>query len=226
MQMAFAQNSFENFAKCVCTTVVFNDKNPTLYDEIKFKLPLSLHEKYHLFFAFYSVDTKVLKPEKRAAGQTAVETIIGYCALPIFQDKVLIKDKEYILPIDPPSSTNTYTDYLGHTPKPIDPEKIYFRFRTQLVSSVYTNDEHLATFFSKVHNRKTEQELLIPLDHIPQVNNQVLMHFAPIVMNQLFVSLCRAKTEAAGSKIFMALMDVASRYALFCRLACMETLTT
>jgi len=191
---------------------VFEEKNPSLYDEIKFKLPLSLNEKHHLLFAFYSVDTKVLKPEKRKDGPAQVETLLGFCWQPIYKDKRFLKDNEYSLSIDAPPANNIFADYLDHIHKPIDAEKIYFRFRTRLVSSVYTHDESLSTFFNNVHHRKTDHELMQPLANIAGVNDRILIQFSPTVMNQLLASMVKAKTDAAGNKIFLALMDVAARY--------------
>ncbi|KAG7311828.1 hypothetical protein JYU34_002911 [Plutella xylostella] len=82
----FGRSSCPEFSTEAYTTVLYHNKNPSLYDEIKLKLPADLGDQHHLLFTFLHVSCQ-RKPVPQGQ-EKDLTTVLGYSvnrSLVIFQ---------------------------------------------------------------------------------------------------------------------------------------------
>ncbi|CAD6184343.1 unnamed protein product [Caenorhabditis auriculariae] len=127
---------------------------PIFGDEIKVQLPLNLSTSDHLLFSFSHIsvagNTSVKTPE-------ATETPVGYAWLPLVwkKDRLVLEsdEQEFALPV----AVDLPAHYYKSKPNPLGKgddneirwvdQKPLFRVRLRLVSSVFTTDGKLQSFF-------------------------------------------------------------------------------
>ncbi|XP_059184263.1 dedicator of cytokinesis protein 9-like isoform X2 [Centropristis striata] len=187
------------FTRQAHAAVLHHQQNPEFYDEIKMELPTQLHEKHHLLFSFYHVscDSNSKKKEQ-------VETPVGSSWLPLLKDGRIIMNDQLLpvasnLPSRYLSSHDNTTKHSGSEVKWVDGGKALFKVSTHLVSTVYTQDQHLHNFFQHCEEMMelTEQnaadgELVKYLKSLHAMEGHVMVNFLPTVLNQLFSVLTRA----------------------------------
>ncbi|KAG5833777.1 hypothetical protein ANANG_G00279480 [Anguilla anguilla] len=213
------------FAKNAFATVLHHQQNPEFYDEVKIELPIQLHEKHHLLFSFYHVscDTSSKASTKR---KEQVETQVGYAWLPLLKDGRVIMSEQQV-----PVSANLPAGYLssqegagkidaaldvyllvsflvndsirvlkssGWTGKPL------FKVSTHLVSTVYTQDQHLHNFFHHCQSVEPAEEgaggeLVKFLKSLHAMESHVMINFLPSILNQLFCILTSSTYEDASA---------------------------
>lgn len=134
--------------------VQHHQQNPVFGDEMKAQLPLNLTTSDHLLFSFSHIsvagNTSVKTPD-------ATETPIGYAWLPLVWNKdrlVLDSDEQdFALPVAIELPTHYYRSkpslMKGEDASEIKwvDQKPLFRVKLRLVSSVFTTDGNLQTFF-------------------------------------------------------------------------------
>ncbi|MGH0151474.1 UNVERIFIED_CONTAM: hypothetical protein FKN15_049381 [Acipenser sinensis] len=129
------------FTKNAFAAVLHHQQNPEFYDE------------HHLLFTFYHVAC-----DSTSKGSTKkkeqIETQVGYAWLPLLKDGRVIMNEQQI-----PVSANLPAGYLNYQEigmgkhsgpeiiKWVDGGKPLFKIATHLVSTVYTQDQHLHNFF-------------------------------------------------------------------------------
>ena len=166
LPLLFSKSSTREFCKEIFSTVLYHNKTPQYYDELKLKLPAILTDaNYHLLFTFSHVSCNLQKisgDETNSSSQ--IETIIGYSWLPLLQlidRQRVINSGVYTLPI-------IFTDRLqnGYTQSqnssiysPNETElneiynlKSYFQLKLNLQSTVHTQDAHLDSFINISNN--------------------------------------------------------------------------
>uniref|UniRef100_A0A8C3IT33 Dedicator of cytokinesis 9 n=1 Tax=Chrysemys picta bellii TaxID=8478 RepID=A0A8C3IT33_CHRPI len=182
----FTRNAFAN--------VLHHHQNPEFYDEIKIELPTQLHGKHHLFFTFYHVscDNSSKGSTKR---KDVIETQVGYSWLPLLKDGRVVTNEQHI-----PVSANLPSGYLSYQELGIDGGKPLLKISTHLVSTVYTQDQHLHNFFE--YCQKTESgaqalgtDLVKYLKSLHAMEGHVMIAFLPTILNQLFRVLTRTTQE-------------------------------
>uniref|UniRef100_A0A8C0H9J8 Dedicator of cytokinesis 9 n=1 Tax=Chelonoidis abingdonii TaxID=106734 RepID=A0A8C0H9J8_CHEAB len=182
----FTRNAFAN--------VLHHHQNPEFYDEIKIELPTQLHGKHHLFFTFYHVSC-----DNSSKGSTkkkdVIETQVGYSWLPLLKDGRVVTNEQHI-----PVSANLPSGYLSYQELGIDGGKPLLKISTHLVSTVYTQDQHLHNFFE--YCQKTESgaqalgtDLVKYLKSLHAMEGHVMIAFLPTILNQLFRVLTRTTQE-------------------------------
>ncbi|CAI2294693.1 unnamed protein product [Caenorhabditis sp. 36 PRJEB53466] len=136
--------------------VQHHQQNPVFGDEMKAQLPLNLTTSDHLLFSFSHIsvagNTSVKTPE-------STETPIGYAWLPLVwkKDRLVLEsdEQEFALPVAIDLPTHYYRSkptIMGKGEESssevrwVD-QKPLFRVRLRLVSSVFTTDAKLQTFF-------------------------------------------------------------------------------
>ncbi|XP_074048041.1 dedicator of cytokinesis protein 9 isoform X4 [Macrotis lagotis] len=209
------------FTRSSSAAVLHHHQNPELYDEIKIELPTQLHEKHHLLFTFYHVSC-----DNSSKGSTkkkdVVETQVGYSWLPLLKDGRVVTSEQHI-----PVSANLPSGYLGyqelgmgkhHGPeiKWVDGGKPLLRVSTHLVSTVYTQDQHLHNFFQ--YCQKTESgaqalgnDLVKYLKSLHAMEGHVMIAFLPTILNQLFRVLTRTTQEEVAVNVTRVIIHVVAQ---------------
>lgn len=74
----FGRSSCPEMTHEYFTTVLYHNKNPNFYDEVKIRLPADLSAKHHLLFTFYHISCQ------KKAEQPNVETPVAYTVIILF----------------------------------------------------------------------------------------------------------------------------------------------
>nr|XP_045001581.1 dedicator of cytokinesis protein 9 isoform X5 [Jaculus jaculus] len=209
------------FTRSAFAAVLHHHQNPEFYDEIKLELPPQLHEKHHLLFTFFHVSC-----DNSSKGSTkkkdVVETQVGYSWLPLLKDGRVVTNEQHI-----PVSANLPAGYLGYQElgmgrhygpeiKWVDGGKPLLKISTHLVSTVYTQDQHLHNFFQ--YCQKTESgaqalgnELVKYLKSLHAMEGHVMIAFLPTILNQLFRVLTRATQEEVAVNVTRVIIHVVAQ---------------
>ncbi|XP_070376164.1 dedicator of cytokinesis protein 9 isoform X7 [Equus asinus] len=209
------------FTRSAFAAVLHHHQNPEFYDEIKIELPTQLHEKHHLLFTFFHVSC-----DNSSKGSTkkkdVVETQVGYSWLPLLKDGRVVTNEQHI-----PVSANLPSGYLGYQElgmgrhygpeiKWVDGSKPLLKISTHLVSTVYTQDQHLHNFFQ--YCQKTESgaqalgnELVKYLKSLHAMEGHVMIAFLPTILNQLFRVLTRASQEEVAVNVTRVIIHVVAQ---------------
>ncbi|XP_037328853.2 dedicator of cytokinesis protein 9 isoform X6 [Pungitius pungitius] len=205
------------FTKQAYATVLHHQQNPEFYDEIKIELPTQLHEKHHLLFTFYHVSC-----DSNSKKKDLVESPVGSAWLPLLRDGRVTMN-EQLLPV----AANLPAGYLGsqdginkHSSgseiKWVDGGKPLFKVSTHLVSTVYTQDQHLHNFFHhcqimETSGQASEGELVKYLKSLHAMEGHVMVNFLPTVLNQLFCVLTRATHEDVAVNVTRVMVHVVAQ---------------
>jgi len=212
----FSRCSDKNLTTHASTSVWWESNSTPLWDEIKIKLPHRLTESYHLLFVIYSVNVKVLSKKKEGSHE-ATETPLAYAWMNIREHGLFMKDAEYTLPLISIPSNGQIKDYLSASQADyIDSEKASFTLRTNLVSTVATQDENLGHYFSEFDKMSSNTEKSIKerkkmFDYITKADSKVVIKFFPMLFNQLFSQLCSTKSNSLQQSIFRVIVTLAQR---------------
>ncbi|XP_061332259.1 dedicator of cytokinesis protein 9 isoform X4 [Pezoporus flaviventris] len=209
------------FTRSAFAAVLHHHQNPEFYDEIKIELPTQLHEKHHLLFTFYHVSC-----DNSSKGSTKkkdiVEIQVGYSWLPLIKDGRVVTNEQNI-----PVSANLPSGYLSYQEvgvgkhsgpeiKWVDGGKQLLKISTHLVSTVYTQDQHLHNFFQ--YCQKTESgaralgtDLVKYLKSLHAMEGHVMIAFLPTVLNQLFRVLTRATQEEVAVNVTRVIIHIVAQ---------------
>uniref|UniRef100_A0A8D2LWJ5 Dedicator of cytokinesis 9 n=1 Tax=Varanus komodoensis TaxID=61221 RepID=A0A8D2LWJ5_VARKO len=209
------------FTRQAFATVLHHHQNPEFYDEVKIELPTQLHEKHHLLFTFYHVSC-----DSSSKGTTKkkdmIETQVGYSWLQLLKDGRVVTNEQHI-----PVSAYLPCGYLnnqdpgiskhsGPEIKWVDGGKPLLKISTHLVSTVYTQDQHLNNFFH--YCQKTESgahalgaDLVKYLKSLHAMEGHVMIAFLPTILNQLFRVLTRATQEEVAVNVTRVIIHVVAQ---------------
>ncbi|XP_059691926.1 dedicator of cytokinesis protein 9 isoform X6 [Gavia stellata] len=209
------------FTRSAFAAVLHHHQNPEFYDEIKIELPTQLHEKHHLLFTFYHVSC-----DNSSKGSTkkkdVVETQVGYSWLPLIKDgRVVTNEQHTPVSVNLPSGYLSYQEvgvgkHSGPEIKWVDGGKQLLKISTHLVSTVYTQDQHLHNFFQ--YCQKTESgaralgtDLVKYLKSLHAMEGHVMIAFLPTVLNQLFRVLTRATQEEVAVNVTRVIIHIVAQ---------------
>ncbi|XP_067392949.1 dedicator of cytokinesis protein 9 isoform X3 [Emydura macquarii macquarii] len=209
------------FTRNAFATVLHHHQNPEFYDEIKIELPTQLHGKHHLLFSFYHVSC-----DNSSKGSTKkkdiIETQVGYSWLRLLKDGRVVTNEQHI-----PVSANLPSGYLssqelgigkhsGPEIKWVDGGKPLLKISTHLVSTVYTQDQHLHNFFE--YCQKTESgaqalgtDLVKYLKSLHAMEGHVMIAFLPTILNQLFRVLTRTTQEEVTVNVTRVIIHIVAQ---------------
>uniref|UniRef100_A0A3Q2G9E5 Dedicator of cytokinesis 9 n=1 Tax=Cyprinodon variegatus TaxID=28743 RepID=A0A3Q2G9E5_CYPVA len=202
------------FTKNAFTSVLHHQHNPEFYDEFKIELPTQLHEKHHLLFTFYHVscDSNSKASTKK---KDVVETQVGFAWLPLLKDGRVMMNENHI-----PVAANLPAGYLScqGASKHVSPEvkwvdggKPLFKVSTHLVSTVYTQDQHLHNFFHHCQSISSAAELVKYLKSLHAMESHVMIKFLPTILNQLFRVLTSATQEDVAVNVTRVMIHVVAQ---------------
>ncbi|KAK3532757.1 hypothetical protein QTP86_028126 [Hemibagrus guttatus] len=147
MPVIFGKSSCAEFYKEAYSPVIYHDKSPEFYEEVKMKIPANLTDNHHLLFTFYHISCQ-------AKQNTPLETPVGYTWIPLMQHGRL-RTGSFSLPVSvekPPASYSVLTpDVQLPGMKWVDNHKGVFNVEVTAASSVHTQDAYLDKFFTLVY---------------------------------------------------------------------------
>uniref|UniRef100_A0A673HWM1 Dedicator of cytokinesis protein 9-like n=1 Tax=Sinocyclocheilus rhinocerous TaxID=307959 RepID=A0A673HWM1_9TELE len=183
------------FCKKAFAPVLHHQQNPEFYEEFKIELPAQLTDRHHLLFTLYhiSCDSNSKASTKR---REQVEIQVGYAWLSLLKDgRVIMNEQQVAVAANLPSGYLSYQDnsskqHTGQEVKWVDGGRPLLKVSTQLVSTVYTQDQHLHNFFHHCQSiESTGQsggELIKYLKSLHAMEAHVMVKFLPTILNQLF----------------------------------------
>uniref|UniRef100_A0A8B9JVS7 Dedicator of cytokinesis 9 n=1 Tax=Astyanax mexicanus TaxID=7994 RepID=A0A8B9JVS7_ASTMX len=208
------------FTKNIIAAVLHHQQTPEFYDEFKIELPTQLNEKHHLLFTFYHVscDSNSKASTKK---REQVETQVGYAWLPLLKDGRVIMNEQQIpvaanLPAGYLSCLESNSKHAGPEVKWVDGGKSLFKVSTHLVSTVYTQDQHLHNFFHHCESsvyppQSTGGELIKYLKSLHAMEAHVMINFLPTVLNQLFRVLTSAAQDDVAVNVTRVMVHIVAQ---------------
>uniref|UniRef100_A0A672NHS7 Dedicator of cytokinesis protein 9-like n=1 Tax=Sinocyclocheilus grahami TaxID=75366 RepID=A0A672NHS7_SINGR len=189
------------FTKHANAAVLHHQQNPEFYDEIKIELPTQLHEKHHLLFTFYHISC-----DSSTKKRDIVETPVGSAWLPLLKDGRVVMSEQHIsvasnLPNGYLSCQEGVSKHSSPEIKWVDGGRLLFKVSTHLVSTIYTQDQHLHNFFHHFQSMQsgathpTEGELVKYLKSLHAMEGHVMINFLPTILNQLVHVLTSTSNE-------------------------------
>uniref|UniRef100_A0A8C2AI54 Dedicator of cytokinesis 9b n=1 Tax=Cyprinus carpio TaxID=7962 RepID=A0A8C2AI54_CYPCA len=189
------------FTKHAYAAVLHHQQNPEFYDEIKIELPTQLNEKHHLLFTFYHISC-----DSSTKKRDIVETPVGSAWLPLLKDGRVVMSEQHIsvasnLPNGYLSCQEGVSKHSSPEIKWVDGGRPLFKVSTHLVSTIYTQDQHLHNFFHHFQGMQsgathpTEGELVKYLKSLHAMEGHVMINFLPTILNQLVHVLTSASNE-------------------------------
>nr|XP_061802809.1 dedicator of cytokinesis protein 9-like [Nerophis lumbriciformis] len=204
------------FTKKAFAAVMHHQQNPEFYDEIKIELPTQLHQKHHLLFTFYHVSCDSNNKKK-----DLVETPVGSAWWPLLKDgRVNIQHQQLPvaahLPASYLSSQDAVTKHSALGIKWVDGGKPLFKVSTHLVSTIYTQDQHLHNFFhhcesTELSEQGSEGELVKFLKSLHAMEGHIMVNFLPTILNQLFCVLTRASNEDVAVNVTRVMVHIVAQ---------------
>ncbi|XP_029460346.1 dedicator of cytokinesis protein 9 isoform X2 [Rhinatrema bivittatum] len=209
------------FVRNAFAAVLHHQQNPEFYDEIKIELPTQLQEKHHLLFTFYHVscDTSSKGTTKK---KDVIEAQVGYAWLLLVKDGRVVTNEQHI-----PVSSNLPPGYLSYQElgmgkhsgpeiKWVDGAKQLLKISTHLVSTVYSQDQHLNNFFQYCQKADSGaqvlgNDLVKYLKSLHAMEGYVMIAFLPTILNQLFRVLTRATQEEVAVNVTRVIIHVVSQ---------------
>uniref|UniRef100_A0A8C2ADR9 Dedicator of cytokinesis 9b n=1 Tax=Cyprinus carpio TaxID=7962 RepID=A0A8C2ADR9_CYPCA len=175
------------FTKHAYAAVLHHQQNPEFYDEIKIELPTQLNEKHHLLFTFYHISC-----DSSTKKRDIVETPVGSAWLPLLKDGRVVMSEQHIsvasnLPNGYLSCQEGVSKHSSPEIKWVDGGRPLFKVSTHLVSTIYTQDQHLHNFFHHFQGMQS--------GNLHAMEGHVMINFLPTILNQLVHVLTSASNE-------------------------------
>uniref|UniRef100_A0A915EUX6 C2 DOCK-type domain-containing protein n=1 Tax=Ditylenchus dipsaci TaxID=166011 RepID=A0A915EUX6_9BILA len=163
-------------------TVQYHEQNPQFDDEIKVQLPCHLDATDHLLFTFKHISVANALSPKASSNEQAFESPIGYAWLPLvrqsndtFKYLIMSEDSEFFdLPVAvnlPPGYVKSQMSQVSPDLKFVENGRPLFRIRLRLISSVFSTDEHVQSFFQCCQNIESTCQTTCPCDEEYKSNN-------------------------------------------------------
>ncbi|XP_077439207.1 dedicator of cytokinesis protein 9-like isoform X1 [Vanacampus margaritifer] len=204
------------FTKQAYAAVLHHQQNPEFYDEIKIELPTQLHKKHHLLFTFSHISCDSNKKKK-----DVVETSVGSAWWPLLRDGRVNMTEQQLpvaahLPAGYLSCQDASAKHSGLDIKWVDGGKPLFKVLTHLVSTIYTQDQHLHNFFHhcesmKMSEQASEGGLVKFLKSLHAVEGHIMVNFLPTILNQLFCVLTRASHEDVAVNVTRVMVHIVAQ---------------
>ncbi|KAI2663347.1 Dedicator of cytokinesis protein 9 [Labeo rohita] len=177
------------FTKHAYAAVLHHQQNPEFYDE------------HHLLFTFYHISC-----DSSTKKRDIVETLVGSAWLPLLKDgRVVMSEQQISVASNLPNGYLSCQEGVSKHSSPdikwVDGGRPLFKVSTHLVSTIYTQDQHLHNFFHHFQSmqsgvtRPTEGELVKYLKSLHAMEGHVMINFLPTILNQLVHVLTSASNE-------------------------------
>ncbi|XP_078488155.1 dedicator of cytokinesis protein 9-like isoform X4 [Ciona intestinalis] len=192
------------FTSHVSAAVLHHNEKPEFYEEWKLSLPTQLHHGHHILFSFYHVvvDTNAKKKESN-------QLEVGYAWLPLLTKDGRVGCGEHLIPV----AGVLQAGYLslheqlalgrvhGSEVKWVDGGKSLYRVELSLVSTIYTDDQHIHNFFEasqRFSNSSSEQDIIKYLKTLLAAGHSAMVRYLPTILNRLLYLLTHEGFTADG----------------------------
>ncbi|XP_048483220.1 dedicator of cytokinesis protein 7 [Plutella xylostella] len=212
----FGRSSCPEFSTEAYTTVLYHNKNPSLYDEIKLKLPADLGDQHHLLFTFLHVSCQ-RKPVPQGQ-EKDLTTVLGYSWIPLCRNGKLTCG-EFSLPVllEPPPRHYSYISPDVQLPgtRWLDNHKPVLLVTLHPLSTVHPLDSSIERFAiaceaiqegnipSRIGLTNMEAELRASIAELPTANVQTLARYSSVLLDKL-VALLVTSPALAGAPLNIA----------------------
>ncbi|GMT14434.1 hypothetical protein PFISCL1PPCAC_5731, partial [Pristionchus fissidentatus] len=194
------------------TSVLYHNKTPQIWDEIKLSIPPVLNDGHHFLFTFFHVSCKTGNRDD------PVEFPIGYSWLPLLRDRRLANGK-FSLPIALEKLPQSY-GYLSpdvHLPyiKWLDGHKTAFSIGCVSNTSVHPKDEYIEKFLSSFSSLSTskpvsEMVLISSIHGICKARPEPMIAFLYQIMDGLLTLVANPPySKSTSSTCFSTLGQLA-----------------
>eukprot|EP00795_Rhopilema_esculentum_P016504 gene16504-7923_t len=199
------------------TPILYHNTTPTFYEEAKILLPTHIHNKHHILFTIYHVSVEQPKHDSHMKKKQDVETPAGYAWMKVLENGIVRGDRtELAVASFLPENYLSVEKNGGTEIKWVDGKgSQVFKINTRLVSTVYTQDQHINNFFAHwqlSHDRpgsETETSRLLKLMHAIDVTTVV--RFLPVILNQLFDVLLSVRNDDVSVNVIRTLIRLISQ---------------
>ncbi|XP_052785231.1 dedicator of cytokinesis protein 9-like isoform X7 [Mya arenaria] len=229
------------FTSIASSCVLHHSQTPEYTEEVKVLLPTILHEKHHLLFRFYHVSCEGSKGSTKK--RDGIEVPVGYAWVPLLHSTGRVEVGERTVQV----ATNLPARYLGSESlssrnstasdvKWVDGGKPLFKLKLHLMSTVYTRDPHLHTFFfhcqkmmtspspgpdslnklkvlekvSNVADAVEQQYLMNSVKSLHAVDVSTYIQFLPTILNILFKLVANTQSEDIGMNAVRVVIHIVS----------------
>lgn len=208
------------FCKRMFAAVLHHQQNPEFYDEFKIELPAQLTDKHHLLFTLYHISCES-NSKASTKRREQIETQVGYAWLPLLKDgRIMVNEQQIAVAANLPAGYLSYHDNSSkqHTAqelKWVDGGKPLLKISTQLVSTVYTQDQHLDNFFHHCESiavtGQSGGELVKYLKSLHAMEAHVMVKFLPTILNQLFRVLIISSQEDVAVNVTRVMIHIVAQ---------------
>ncbi|KFD68798.1 hypothetical protein M514_02728 [Trichuris suis] len=199
----FGKSSCPELQSFAFTTVIYHNKSPQFYDEIKMLIPMDLSDRDHILFTFYHVSCK----QKSQADCSDPSTVVGYSWLPLYSNGRL-PHGDVGLPISleplPPSYFYLSPEVNLPNVKWLENHRPLFFIRVMPVTTVYTEDLHIDKFFETCRSVKfgckpiAEAEVHSAVRNLTKARPEALVKFLYIILDKLFELMLFTATASSN----------------------------
>ncbi|XP_041419796.1 dedicator of cytokinesis 10 S homeolog isoform X9 [Xenopus laevis] len=210
------------FTRAAYTTILHHSQNPDFYDEVKIELPTQLHEKHHILFSFHHV-TCDINAKANAKKKEALETPVGFAWLPLFKNGQLTSQDHFIsvaasLPSKYLSCEDVTAGKGGSDLKWVDGGKSLFKVSNLVVSTVYTQDPFLNSFFQQCQKHENDPSNLPSSNFMVSCKNllkiekiHVIVNFLPVLLNQIIHMLTQSNVDDLVTLTTRVIIDIVAK---------------
>eukprot|EP01087_Luapelamoeba_hula_P013453 TRINITY_DN3839_c4_g1_i2.p1 TRINITY_DN3839_c4_g1~~TRINITY_DN3839_c4_g1_i2.p1 ORF type:complete len:1930 (-),score=376.88 TRINITY_DN3839_c4_g1_i2:62-5851(-) len=183
---------FATFSDSACT---YHNKKPVFYHEVKIELPSRMTDRHHLFFTFLHLTVK--------PGKKDLELPVGYAFAPVFASGKIVKDGHKCIPIAASLPEAYLNPNMEEEINWLDNMKPLFDFTTKTVSSVFTQDEKIHSFFSHFSSEKDDTDMCLSTEALVQASDSEIVRNFPVLLDQLLHCITNRSNNTATAAFFV-----------------------
>lgn len=198
----FGRSNSARLVGSAVTSVQYHVSKPDFDDEVKIALPALPLAKAHLLFIFKHIQCR--PPSKKEKDKPA-EGIVGFAWLPLTVAGGFLPSQEWDLPVAYHLEPGYLSPAVATSLRYVDKSRPIFAVRTNLVSSIHSDDPVLKTFFVTYDNKANpDAELRKAIENLPNASSSELSHFFPVLFGQL-LQLIYTSSEIISRACFDAI---------------------
>lgn len=179
--------------------VQYHESRPSLYDQIKIRLPSVLHTGHHLLLTFSHVQCRA------SSFHDERESVVGYAVFPLFPNNRVVQDGSYSIPVIASTLPAGYFSSadVESTLEYLDNKRPLVFFRTKLVSTIYTQDAPLDDWFRQPITGETMMNINC-CDSLARAAVYEKIRFMPAIFDRLWEAMCVGGRQAGVAALLQA----------------------
>lgn len=188
--------------------VLYHNRTPEFYEEVKIELPAKLTDKHHILFTIYQISCQKPKPAEPFIQEP---TFIGSTWVPMLQHgKLQLGEFNLCVTADrpPPCYSQIRSDVALPSVKWVDGHKPIFRVNISMVSSIHPQDDSLLGFMSGYYDLNTrlgsdfeEKALTSSISSLTLADSEQLVQFLHITLSNLACLLVRPSITEESAEV-------------------------